>query len=330
MKTKALVWDQVDKAQIPLDRLVEEYLLVCRTEGKSPKTLRGYREKLGRFCRWLNGNLGDFTLQAVRTYIGELQGARKYEGHPYSPVQDAGLSSVTIKGHVVVLKGFATWLCEEEYTDENVLGRLKPPKAARKVMATLSESEVSKILSCIERGTLTGHRNEAIVLLLLDTGLRCAELVGLRMDDLFLGDQCLKVMGKGQKERIVPFGDRTARALLRYLNLRPQVHGCGKVFFNRDGGPLTENAVKMVFERLAVKAGIPRLHIHLLRHTMATNYLVSGENPIKLQRILGHETLEMTRRYVDMVAVQLAVTESRQSPVDRMHLKYSRNPRHTT
>jgi site-specific recombinase XerD len=75
------VWDQVDKAQIPLDRLVEEYLLVCRTEGKSPKTIRGYREKLGMFCRWLNGSLGDFTLQAVRTYIGEFQGARKYEGH---------------------------------------------------------------------------------------------------------------------------------------------------------------------------------------------------------------------------------------------------------
>jgi len=103
MKTKALVWDQVDKAQIPLDRLVEEYLLVCRTEGKSPKTIRGYREKLGRFCRWLNGSLGDFTLQAVRTHIGELQGVRKYEGHPYSPVQDTGLSSLTIKGHVVVL-----------------------------------------------------------------------------------------------------------------------------------------------------------------------------------------------------------------------------------
>jgi site-specific recombinase XerD len=330
MKTKALVWDQVDKAQIPLDRLVEEYLLVCRTEGKSPKTLRGYREKLGRFCRWLNGSLGDFTLQAVRAYVGELQGARKYEGHPYSPVQDSGLSSLTIKGHVVVLKGFATWLCEEEYTGENVLGRLKPPKAARKVMATLSESEVSKILSSIERGTLIGHRNEAIVLLLLDTGLRCAELVGLRTDDLFLGDQCLKVMGKGQKERIVPFGDRTARALLRYLNLKPQVDRCDKVFLNRDGGPLTENAVKMLFERLATKASIPRLHIHLLRHTMATNYLVSGENPIKLQRILGHETLEMTRRYVDMVAVQLAVTESSQSPVDRMHLKYSKNPKQGT
>jgi len=224
----------------------------------------------------------------------------------------------------VVLKGFDTWLYEEEYIDNNVLGRLRPPKAIRKVMETLSESEISRILASIERGTLIGYRNEAIVLLLLDTGLRCAELVGLWMDNLFLEDQCLKVIGKGQKERIVPFGDRTARALLRYMNLIPDIDGCTSVFLNRDGGPLTENAVKMVFERLAEKAGVPRLHIHLLRHTMATNYLLSGENPIKLQRILGHETLEMTRRYIDMVAVQLQVKEPKQSPVDRMHLKHQK------
>jgi integrase/recombinase XerC/integrase/recombinase XerD len=123
-------------------------------------------------------------------------------------------------------------------------------------------------------------------------------------------------MVKGLKERIVPFGDRTARALLRYLNLKPQTNGCNSVFLKRDGGPFTENALKMVFDRLAKKAGIPRLHIHLLRHTMATNYLLSGENPIKLQRILGHETLEMTRRYVDMVAVQTAVERVKEIHVD--------------
>ena len=321
MGVKRLVWNQVDKTQIRLDRLVEEYLLVCRTENKSPKTLRGYQEKLGRFCRWLNGNLGDFTLQSVRTYIGELQRAKKYEQHPYSPMQNTGLSSVTIKGHVVVLKGFATWLWEEEYTYENVLARLKPPKAVRKVMTTLSEVEIQKILSSIKSGTLAGYRNEAVMMLLLDTGLRCAELVGLRMDDLFIADQCLKVMGKGQKERIVPFGNRATRALHRYLNLRLQTNNSDRVFLNQDGSPFTENALKQVFTRLAKKSGIPRLHVHLLRHTMATNYLLSGENPIKLQRILGHETLEMTRRYVDMVAIQMAVTESRQSPLDRMHLK---------
>jgi site-specific recombinase XerD len=152
----------------------------------------------------------------------------------------------------------------------------------------------------------------------------------LELTDLHFVDGWLKVMGKGQKERIVPFGDRTARALLRYLNLRSQVNGRDSLFLNRDGGPLTETALKMVFERLARKASVPRLHIHLLRHTMATNYLLSGENPIKLQPILGHETLEMTRRYIDMASVQIAVTESSQSPVDRMRLRHSRGVKQTS
>ena len=320
METKKLVWNQVDKSQIRLERLVEEYLLVCRTENKSPKTIRGYQEKLGGFCRWLDGTLNDFTIQSVRIYIGKLQQARKYEHHPFSPMQSSGLSSVTIKGRVVVLKGFATWLWEEEYTRENILARLKPPKATRKIMVTLSENEITRLLSCIGKASLLDYRNKAIILLLLDTGLRCAELVGMKMEDLFIKDQCIKVLGKGQKERIVPFGDRTTRVLMQYLNLRSAFDGCNSVFLNRDGGALTENAVKMFFARLAKKAKIPRLHIHLLRHTMATNYLLSGENPIKLQRILGHETLEMTRRYVDMVAIQTAITESRQSPVDRLHI----------
>jgi site-specific recombinase XerC len=136
MTTEAPKCNTMDKSQIGPERLVDEYLLVCRTEGKTPKTLRGYRQRLERFCRWLDGDLCDFTVQSARAYVGELQTVRKYEGHPFHLAQDEGLSGQTIKGHVVVLKGFATWLWEEEYTEENVLRRLKTPKAAKKVMTT--------------------------------------------------------------------------------------------------------------------------------------------------------------------------------------------------
>ena len=322
MGNKSPMWERMDTAHIRLEKLVEEYLMVCRTEGKTLKTLHGYREKLSRFCRWLDGWLEDFTLSNARAYIAELQQVQKYEGHPFTPTQNKGLASQTVKGHAVVLKGFATWLWEEEYTPTNVLERMKPPKAARKLIEILSVGEVSQLLKAIKLYTITGCRNLAILLLFLDTGIRCAELVGLTMENLFLEDRCIKVMGKGMKERIVPFGDRTARALMRYLNVRPPAKGHTRVFLNSDGGPLTENAIKMVFERLAQKAGIPRLHVHLLRHTMATNYLLSGGSIIKLQRILGHETMDMTRRYVDMVAVQEAITDTKTSPVDGMQLKY--------
>ncbi len=321
MESKRITWDTVDKSKIRLENLMEEYLLVCQTENKSVKTIRGYREKLERFCKWIDGDLGCFTLRSVREYIGMLQSIKKYESHPYHPTQTSGLSSLTIKGHVVVVKGFATWLWEEEYTTDHVLSRLKLPKAIRKVMETLTKQEIQRLLACIPKNSWIGYRNAAMVLLLLDTGLRCQELVSLLTRDLFLNQQYLKALGKGQKERIVPFGASTARALYRYLNLRPQTERCDKVFLGKDGGPLTENGLRLVFQRLAKKAEIPRLHIHLLRHTMATNYLIAGGHPIQLQRILGHETFEMTRRYIDMVAVQTAVMESRQSPVDSLGLK---------
>ena len=97
MKTKALVWNQVDKTQIPLERLVEEYLLVCRSEGKSPKTLRGYNEKLRRYVRVVGGCLGDFTLDTVREHLSSLQKARKWDGHPYVPSTQETLSMTTIR-----------------------------------------------------------------------------------------------------------------------------------------------------------------------------------------------------------------------------------------
>lgn len=94
MEDNRLVWNQMETAHIPQSRLIDEYLMVCRTEPKSPKTLRAYREKLGRFCRWLNGNIEDFTLRAVRSYAAELQSVKKYHGHPYSPEWEQGLSPV--------------------------------------------------------------------------------------------------------------------------------------------------------------------------------------------------------------------------------------------
>lgn len=97
MEPKRTVWNTVDKSYIRLEALMEEYLMVCQTENKSIKTVRGYREKLERFSKWIDGTLDDFHLRSTREYIGMLQRVRKYESHPSHPTQDSGLSSVTIK-----------------------------------------------------------------------------------------------------------------------------------------------------------------------------------------------------------------------------------------
>ncbi len=315
----------MDKKRIPLSKLVEHYLTTCRTEGKTPSTLRGYKEKLGRFVRWCeDARLQEFSVELIREYILYLQTVPMYEGHPYHPCNGQPMSQSNVRNHVRVLRGFSSWLHEEAYTIENILQRLKVPKAPKKVMTTLSNEEIERLFACLNLNSSYGCRDAAVLLLFLDTGLRCAELVNIEVPDVELEDRWLKVMGKGQKERIVPFGSRAAKLLQRYLYyFRPEPLKEDRLFLCLDGLPMNENTVRLVFDRLAKKAGVPRLHIHLLRHTFATRYLINGGDAFSLQQILGHTTLEMTRRYVDAVAVERAVKTKRLSPMD--HVLTGRN-----
>lgn len=311
-------WERMDKNHIPIPSLVEQYLITCRTEGKTPATLRGYQEKLRRFLKWCeDATLADFSVEMVREYISYLQSARKYEGHPFNPVQQTPMSAANIRNHVRVLRSFASWLEQEQYTDANVLARLKVPKAPRKVIETLSDEEMGRLFDCLDVNMDTGCRDAAILMLFLDTGLRCSELLALKVDDLHLEEQWLKVMGKGQKERMVPFGAKATKLLQRYLgHFRPEPVVGNQVFLCLDGAPMSGNAIRLMFARLAQRAEVPRLHIHLLRHTFATRYLLNGGDAFSLQRVLGHTTLDMTRRYMDMVAVERAVRRRWISPMD--------------
>lgn len=312
-------WETMDKNHIPLSQIAETYYTTCQIEGKTLKTLRGYREKLGRFIRWLDGTLSDFTLTNVREYLQELRQTKRFDGHPFTLTQSNLLSDQTIINHVRVLKGFATWLMEEEYTEHNILARLAVPRETKKLLPTLSVLEVTAVVNSLNPRTHSGSRDLAMALLFLDTGLRCAELLTLTVQDLHLDSQWLRVMGKGRKERVAPFGSRVTKALQRYIGyFRPQPQGSDYVFLTLDGRPLTENSIKLIFSRLGLRSGVTRLHIHLLRHTFATNYLICGGDPFSLQQILGHSTLEMTRRYVNQAAVQTMVKERKLSPADRI------------
>ena len=309
MVSRRIRWETMEKNQIPLSKPAEHYFTTCATEGKTFSTLRSYREKLSRFIRWgENSCLGDLSVELVREYISYLQVVPKYQGHPFHNVNGDRMSAANVRNHVRVLRAFASWLYREDYTVENVLTRLKAPSAPKKVLETLSEQEIKRLFASLDHNTVAGCRDAAMLLLFLDTGLRCGELLGLATDDVHIQDQWLKVMGKGQKERIVPFGNRAAKLLQRYLYyFRPEPLVEAHVFLCVDGMPMTGNTIRLVFARLSKRAGVPRLHIHLLRHTFATRYLLNEGDVFSLQRILGHTTLEMTRRYVDMVAMEAVV-----------------------
>lgn len=320
MAIKRVRWETMDKSQMPLAKLAEHYYLTCRTEGLTANTLHGYQEKLSRLVRWSEeGTLGEFSVELAREYIAHLQSAPKYEGMPNRFVEGAHMSAANVQNHVRVIRAFSSWLFREGYTEENVLSRIKVPKAPQKVIKTLTDDEIKRLFDSLDINSILGCRDSAMLLLFLDTGLRCSELLKLKPEDVHLDEQWLKVMGKGQKERIVPFGSRASKLLYRYISFfRPESYLADQLFLSVSGNDLSINAIKLTFYRLARKSGVSRLHIHLLRHTFATRYLMNDGDVFSLQRILGHTTLEMTRRYVDMVAVETEIKKKRPTAMDRV------------
>lgn len=329
MARKAKRWETMDKGNTSLEKLMLQYEALNRTEGKTEKTIRWYNLSLHLLNEFLKQTgrsdlLKDLDLELVRTYILHLQKRPKFEGHPYTPTQNVRLSPATVENHVRALRAFFSWLHREGYTEEHVLQRLRLPKVPRILIEPLNDVEVAALFSAFDANTSAGARDICMITLMLDTGLRANEVITLQAKDVHLEEGYMKVMGKGQKERIVPFGSASQKSLLKYLyHFRPEpMHsGIGNFFLTLEGNPMTYNAFRLVMNRLAKRSGIERLHAHLLRHTFAVNYLVNGGDVFSLQQILGHTTLDMVRRYVTLGNNQVMTQHKRFSPVDIMNLR---------
>ncbi|MHB1356738.1 MAG: tyrosine-type recombinase/integrase [Anaerolineae bacterium] len=299
-----------------------------QTEGKSPRTISWYRGFLVRFATFAGKGqdvrLKDISIDTVRGFIAWLQGqTTRFAGHPNHPEVEGGLSPNTIHGFVRTLKAFASWLYEEGFTSSNILSRLKRPKVPQPMIEILSDKEIGQVFASINPSCFLGARMYAIALLLLDTGIRATELCTLTMDNTFLDDGYVKVKGKGNKERIVPFGSATKKALIRYITtFRPEPTssptGDNRLVLSPQGDPLTYVGLSKAIKRLGITSSIPRLHAHLFRHTFAVNYLMNGGDVMTLKLILGHTTLDVTQVYMHLAEAHVKIQHDRFSPVDRL------------
>jgi site-specific recombinase XerD len=315
-----------------LNELAREFELHNRTEGKSSRTVDWYNLSLKQFHRFLvqSGQptrLADLGERQVREFILYLQEKNRWQDNPHIPQQSQKLAPISIQSYIRALRAFFNWLYKQGYTPENRLANLKPPKAPQKLVKILSEEEIKSIFSCLDISTSAGCRDHAIISVFLDTGIRSSELTNLIADDVDINSGNLKVMGKGGKERIVPFGITVQRSLLRYAShfrVASLLPGTDSFFLTLEGLPLTRNCMKMLFQRIAAKCGINRLHPHLCRHTFATNYLMNGGDVFTLQQILGHTSLEMVRRYVSLASAHVTVQQRKFSPMDRINMLHTR------
>lgn len=276
---------QPAQKSMTLDTLIELFITTKQVEARSPSTLSWYRRFLEGFAAFLveNGGqatLDDVTLVQARAFIGHLQArTSRYENHAFRSEIEGGLSSRTIHAYVRVLKVFGNWLHEEGFVNASPFERLKRPKLGQTMIQVLSDDEIRRLIGCIKPDTVLGARAHAMVLLLLDTGIRASELCSLKMSDTDLKQGSIKVMGKGRKERMVPFGGMTKKSLIRYIHAyrrEPASEEIDRLFLSEHGTQIRYEGLAQVIRRLAKAADIPRLHAHLFRHTFAVRYLMNG------------------------------------------------------
>jgi integrase/recombinase XerD len=318
-----------------LRALLDTYQIQARTEGKSEKTIRIYTTALGIFQRFLDrrGFSTEVTgigPEEIREFIGYLQNTRAFMEHPFTGPQKKGLTGHTVNCYLRAIRAFWSWLIAEEFIEINPFDRVTIPKAPKKVIMPFSEEQVRALLNTIDTKSAIGFRDWTIILTLLDTGMRVSELTDLKMNDVNLAQRCLKVLGKGNKERIVPIGITVQRAIAKYLNKyrsSPLYPLSDNLFLSRDGMPLASNGIQSMIEKYANSAGITgvRASPHTFRHTFSISYLRNGGDVFTLQRILGHETLDMVRQYVCLAQYDLQEAHLRCSPVDNLKIR-SRPP----
>lgn len=291
---------------------IEEFILEQRCRGNSVKTIEYYDLILRRFS--------DFADKLQLTDVDQitLTVCKQF----YLWLREQALSSVSIQSYIRGYRAYIEWLYESDLIDEDLCDRFRLPKATHKVIDILTDSDIQRLLASFDTATYTGLRDYTICALMIDTGLRLNEVVTLQAKHVHLDDGYLIVTGKGDKQRVVPFGSFTAATLRSYVdNKKSWCPPIAAFFVTIEGDPISINTLKDVFRRLKDRVGIPRLHPHLLRHTFATKYLANGGDIYTLQRILGHSTLDMVKKYLHL-SNQLTISAYR-SPMDALHNKNS-------
>ena len=322
---------QTDLALSSFYRLYEAQL---RAERKSPNTIRIYSDALTRFAAWAHAAygrpavLGDFTSTNARLFLGDLSEQPKWKNHPgLAGITTDKLAGGTIHQATRALKTFGSWLERERYATIHPLYNIRLPKVEEKQLRPLTEVEERALLDAYNDNNPSDCRVKAIMVLMLDTGIRLAELTGLKFENADLDHGFILVLGKGRKERAIPFGFTTERVLRKYASLyrpEPALPSVDEFFLSPDGYPMTYNAIKMIFKRAAKRAGIPRLHPHLLRHTFGIRSQENGMPTITLQLYMGHSSSKVTERYTHAAQSEKLKRARGYSPIDQLRIRVSR------
>jgi len=308
-----------------LGDFVSIYEKFAASENKSNRTIEAYTAAVSHFDRFLGGCDDIHRVQAedLRRYIRSLQERFKWYTHPTIKGKADSLSPHSIACYVRSIRSFWSWLKREGFIDHNPFEQVKPPKAPQKMVGIFTPEQVTGLLKSIPKRNPRGYRDFTIIITLYGTGLRIGELLNLRVDDVNFDSGQIKALGKGGKQRFV-YGSATVyKALYKYCHQWRPPAPSDYLFIHDTGQPLTRFYFEHRMQAYCRKAGIIGCSCspHKLRYTFAVEFLRDGGDVFTLQRILGHSTLEMTRRYAQLADIDVELKLKAFSPVERLNLK---------
>jgi integrase/recombinase XerD len=298
-----------------MNSAIDQFLVHVELEmGLAHNTVLAYRADLAdfeAFCDNVQTSVGTATPETVSRYLQYLQERR-------------GLAISSILRHVACLKEFYRFAVARGMAQANPTELLETPHHWQKLPDVLGRQQIHALLKAVPADHKLALRDTAILELFYACGLRASELAELTLEDLHFDLSIIRVIGKGNKERVVPIGGPAQAALQRYMTqLRPQLMAvkttrvkaaANRVFVSRSGGPVTRIVLWQFVRRMARRAGIRAIHPHTLRHTFATHLLSGGADLRVVQELLGHSNVATTQIYTHVDADRLKQVHRKHHP----------------
>lgn len=288
---------------------INYFLNYCKNQKKfSEKTIITYQIALNQFYNLIVSEIGkDLELQEIQTsHIKRFISYLHYQK----------LSKKSIKLKLSAIKSFFKYLFKSEIINKNPASNISLPKIEKNIPSFLTTDEINHILDKTDFNTPLELRNLALLELLYGTGLRISEALSLTINDITLQTKTIKVLGKGNKERIVPIGSKAKLAIQNYLNKRkeiPNSNKTNKLFITRTGNPMTTtDAYRVINSILKKYTSTPQKSPHTLRHTFATHLIDKGADIRSVGEMLGHASLSSTQIYTH-ISIQKILEEYRKS-----------------
>ncbi len=276
-----------------METYFHDFLTMLRVERNvSVHTMDAYKRDINQFLTYLSDldlkNLTDVKSTHVRGYIRVLN--------------DGGMAPASISRIISSIRTYYKFLSSENILDENPVLLINNPKLPKKLPDVLSEKEISLIINAIQASSQFYQRDKAIIEMLYSCGIRVTELCNLEMSNLFIDEDLIRVMGKGNKERLLPLGLRSKKYINDYIKHSRNSHikksGSSFVFVSRNGNQLTRAMINIILNKWTQVSGLKKsVSPHKLRHSFATHLLEGGADLRFVQALLGHSDISTTQIY---------------------------------